>query len=510
METFSSFAWGGKGIRSDCGQRVLDNAAALIPLRTAAGEVVALVGMATDVSKLRQADEQLRLLAAAFYDTLTSLPNRAFFINQLHTCIDRVQECADYLFAVLFLDLDRFKVINDSLGYQAGDKLLVAIANRLRSFVKPGDIVARIGGDEFAILLKDLKDIGDVSLIVNRLQAELQHPLELEGQEVLPTASIGIAISMLWYDCPEDILRDADMAMYRAKALGKSRSVVFNKKMYRQAVNRLQIETYLRQAIPRQELQLYYQPIVSLTTGRISGFEALVRWQHPTRGLISPSEFIPVAEETELIIPIGEWVLREACIQTRRWQQAFPEQKLFISVNLSGRQFGQRGLSEKIGQILRETQVERQYLKLEITESAIMENAESVRKEDGEGAIAVLEELRSLGVQLGIDDFGTGYSSLSRLYRFPIDTLKIDQSFIKCMELVCDDSKPSASPCKIVRAIVTLAHTMGLDVVAEGIETKEQLTVLRELKCEFGQGFYFSEPVDAVKAEALIAKQPQW
>lgn len=479
------------------------------PIRNSRTEITHYLAIQRDVTSQRQAEAHLHYVA--FHDALTSLPNRAFFVNQLHNCIERVQECPNYLFAVLFLDLDRFKVINDSLGHKAGDKMLLAIADRLKAAVRPGDTVARVGGDEFAILLEDLKDIGDVSLIVNRVQAELQEPLQLEGQEVLTTASIGIAVSMLWYDCPEDILRDADIAMYRAKSLGKARSVVFKKTMHRHAVNRLQLETDLRQAIPRQELRLYYQPIVSLSTGEITGFEALVRWQHPTRGMVSPSEFIPVAEETGLIVPIGEWVLREACVRAKNWQLTFPQENpLSISVNLSGRQFMQPDLSEKIDQILCETGIERQSLKLEITESAIMENTESpIGEPSDKSPSAILEHLRSLGVQLGIDDFGTGYSSLSRLYRFPINTLKIDQSFIKRMNISSQEQQ-STSPCKIVRAIVTLAHNLGLDVTAEGIETPEQLAGLRELGCESGQGYLFSKPVDAVNAEALIAAQPRW
>lgn len=445
----------------------------------------------------------------ASHDALTNLPNRAFFLDRLHTCIERSHQCPDYLFAVLFLDLDRFKVINESLGYRAGDQLLVAIANRLKACIQPGNMVARLGGDEFAILLHNLTDIGQVSKIANRLQAELQKPLQLAGQDVSITASIGVAVSMLWYECPEDMLRDADMAMYRAKALGKARTVVFNKIMHRRAVNRLQLETGLRRAVPQQELRLYYQPFVSLTTGRIVGFEALVRWQHPKRGLVSPAEFIPIAEETGLILPIGEWVLREACLKAKEWHLAFPHQEpLTISVNLSCKQLAQPDLSEKIDRILHETGVERQSLKLEITESATMENVESARA-DGKQAIAILEQLRSLGVRLGIDDFGTGYSSLSRLHSFPIDTLKIDQSFVKQMELN-RDGKHDASSCNIIRAILTLAHNLGLDVIAEGIETPQQLAGLRELGCEFGQGYFFSMPVNAVEAEALIAAGRQW
>ncbi len=478
------------------------------PIRNSTGQMTHYLAIQRDITPRKQAEEKLR--QDAFYDNLTSLPNRAFFINQLRTCIERSQQCQDYLFAVLFLDLDRFKVINDSLGHKAGDKLLVAIANRLKAAVRPGDTVARVGGDEFAILMENLTDIGNVSSIANLLQIELREPLQLEGQEVLTTVSIGIAVSMLWYDYPEDILRDADIAMYRAKTLGKAHSVVFNKTMHRHAVNRLQLETDLRRAIPQQELRLYYQPIVSLKTGRITGFEALIRWQHPTRGLVSPAEFIPVAEETGLIIPIGEWVLREACVRAKDWQLAFPNQHLTISVNLSGKQFVQPDLIETIDQILRETGVEPQSLKLEITESAIMESTETVVGEvPGESPSAILDHLRSLGVQLGIDDFGTGYSSLSRLYRFPINTLKIDQSFIKGMDSHTQ-GQHTTSPCKIVRAIVMLAHNLGLDVTAEGIETPEQLAGLRELGCESGQGYFFSKPVEATTAEALIAAQPQW
>lgn len=527
------------------------------PIRDSANQVSHYLAIQRDVTERKQAEAQLKY--AAFYDPLTNLPNRTGFINRLNTCIERAQQSEDFLFAVLFLDLDRFKVINDSLGHKAGDRMLVAIANRLKAAVQSSDTVARVGGDKFAILLENLTDIGHVSKIANRLQTELRQPLLLEGHEVLTTASIGIAVSMLWYECPEDILRDAEIAGHRAKVLGKARSVVFNKTMHRHAVNRLQLETDLRRAISQQELRLYYQPIVSLTTGQITGFEALVRWQHPTRGLVSPAEFIPVAEETGLIVPIGEWVLREACISAKKWQQAYPTQKpLTMSVNLSGRQFVQPDLIETIDHILREAGVERESLKLEITESAIMEDPDTrvgsvfsespmrfaeheySSKQDVNACnagcaseicshaaascvklrrssvpvvplspIAILERLRSLGVQLSIDDFGTGYSSLSRLYRFPINTLKIDQSFIKRMDVGCEDKGTTCSH-TIVRTIIALAHNLGLDVTAEGIETPEQLAELRKLGCELGQGYLFSKPVDAQSAEALIAAQPRW
>ncbi|HEY9652643.1 MAG TPA: diguanylate cyclase, partial [Coleofasciculaceae cyanobacterium] len=362
--------------------------------------------LAIEEDSIQPEPNQSKLRHQEHRNTPTNLPNRVFFIKKLQTCIERSHKCQHFLFAVLFLDLDRFKVINDSLGYSSGDKVLMAIANRLKKSVRPNDTVAHLGSDEFAILLENLTDIGHVINLANRLQAELREPIPLDGQDVLTTASIGIAVSMLWYDSPEDILRDADIAMYRAKALGKARSVMFNRTMYRHAVNRLQLETDLRQAILRQELQLYYQPIVSLSTGQLTGFEALVRWQHPKKGLVAPGKFIPVAEETDLIIPIGDWVLREAGIQAKHWQMAFlHSQPLTISVNLSGRQFAQPDLSQRIDQILSETGVERHTLKLEITESSIMEKAGfEISDVQGDGAIATLEQLRELGVQLSIDD----------------------------------------------------------------------------------------------------------
>ena len=463
------------------------------PIRNPTGEITNYLAIQRDITQRKQTEALL--VHAAFHDGLTDLPNRAFFMDRLRESVEKAKQCQDYGFAVLFLDLDRFKVINDSLGHQAGDALLVAIANQLKLCVRPGDTVARLGGDEFAILLDNLQDLSRVSSIANRLQKQLRKPIKIDGHEVFTTASIGIALSMLGYDYPADMLRDADIAMYRAKALGKARYVVFNKAMHHQAVMQLQMETDLRQAVKRQELLLHYQPIVSLTTGKIMGFEALVRWQHPIRGLVSPADFIPLAEETGLILPMGEWVLREACIQLQAWQQQFSDSlPLFMSVNLSGKQFVQLDLVEKIDQILTETGCDRKSLKLEITESGIMDNEE---------AIAMLEYLRALGIELSIDDFGTGYSSLSRLYHFPINNLKIDRSFVSRMGTGADNSP-------IVRTIVTLANNLGMDVIAEGIETAHQLKQLRALGCEFGQGYFFSKPVDSEAASALIAAKPRW
>lgn len=338
---------------------------------------------------------------------MTGLSNRALFTNSLGQAIQQVKRHKENLFAVLFLDLDRFKVINDSLGHLIGDQFLIAIASRLEACLRPMDTIARLGGDEFTILLEGIKDVSDVVRTAERIQEELNLPFELDGQEVFTTASIGIALSTIGYHRPEDLLRDADAAMYRAKALGKARYEIFNTDMYATAMTRLQLETDLRRAIERQEFRVYYQPIVAIATGKISGFEALLRWQHPERGLVSPANFIPMAEETGLIVPIGYWVLRQACRQMQAWLGHYlTNLPLQISVNLSLKQFSQPDLIQQIGQILQETDLPACNLVLEITESAIME---------GESATSVLLQLEALGIQLSIDDFGTGYSSLQQI-----------------------------------------------------------------------------------------------
>jgi diguanylate cyclase (GGDEF)-like protein len=435
-----------------------------------------------EISDRQRAEAQL--LHIAFHDALTGLPNRTLFMERLGQTLERAKGRED-LFAVLFLDLDRFKVVNDSLGHTIGDQLLIAFAGRLQTYLRSGDILARLGGDEFAILIEEMKSINDAIHLAERLQQELTVPFHIHGHEVFTTLSIGIALSTAGYDQPEDLLRDADIAMYRAKALGKARYKIFDTAMYTESIKLLQLETDLRRAVERQEFRIYYQPIVSLSTNKIIGFEALLRWQHPERGLVFPTEFISVAEETGLLVPIGYWVLREACRQIHLWQQQFQDNSLTITVNLSSKQFSQPNLNEQIYQILQETSLDAQSLKLEITESVIMENTI--------GATAMLLQLRELGVELYMDDFGTGYSSLSYLHRFPVSVLKIDRSFINSSE----------NP-EIVWTIITLAHNLGVDVIAEGIETVEQLEKLRGLQCKYGQGYFFSKPAEASAAEALI------
>ncbi len=428
---------------------------------------------------------------AAFHDPLTGLPNRAMFTELLKAEMESSKLSDDHSFAVLFLDLDRFKNINDSLGHTHGDLLLVAFAERLERTLRPIDTLARFGGDEFAILVSGMNDTTDAVRVAQRIQDELCQPFLLDKNSTFATSSIGIALSSSGYDKPEDILRDADTAMYRAKENGKARYEVFDHDMHARAVSRLQLESDLRQAVEKNEFVVFYQPIICLQTGRLSGFEALVRWKHPRRGLVSPADFIPIAEETGLIVPIGEWVLAEACTRVREWQKASPSHRsLSLSVNLSARQIAQPDMLDRIKEALENSKLNPHYLKLEITESVVMENAEA--------AAMMFKQLRSLGVQLSIDDFGTGYSSLSYLHRFPLNYLKIDRSFVTRLTTDHDDA--------IVRTISTLARNLGMEVIAEGIETEEQYRQLRILGCEYGQGYLFSHPVGAEAVLLLLAQ----
>jgi diguanylate cyclase (GGDEF)-like protein/PAS domain S-box-containing protein len=462
----------------------------LVPELASSGLVKSVLSIARDITALKQAEA--RLIHDAFHDGLTGLPNRALFMERLERAIVRTKRHPDYKFAVLFLDLDRFKVVNDSLGHAMGDLLLISLASRLEACLRSGDTVARLGGDEFTILLDDIQDATEVTNIAERLHKELTSSFNLNGYEVFTSASIGISFSTTSYNRPEELLRDADIAMYRAKERGRARYEIFDSMMYAAAMNVLQLETNLRRALERQEFEIHYQPIVSLLNNNIVGFEALVRWQQPQHGLISPAQFIPIAEETGLIVEIGYWVLREACRQLRAWQMQFPDAFLTISVNLSSKQFLQPDLIEQIARILQETDLDASSLKLEITESVLMENTQS--------ATAMLLQLREMNLGIHIDDFGTGYSSLSYLHRFPSSALKIDHSFVTHM-----GTEPQNW--EIVRAIVTLADSLHIDAIAEGVETATQLAQLRELNCKYAQGYFFSHPLDSSAATALIERK---
>ncbi|MFB2893101.1 EAL domain-containing protein [Aerosakkonemataceae cyanobacterium BLCC-F50] len=439
---------------------------------------------------------QTKLLNMALHDALTGLPNRAFFMEQLVELLNVAQENPDYQFAVLFLDCDRFKVINDSLGHLVGDELLIALTHRLRGILSSENTIARFGGDEFAILLKEIDNINNVTQVADQILKAFSFPFELKRNEVFINASIGVALGNHSYEQAEHILRDADTAMYRAKTLGKGQYHVFDPTMHAAAMQALQLENDLRKAIKQEEFVVHYQPIISLCTGKITGFEALVRWQHPTRGIVPPALFIPIAEETGLINSIGKIVLSQACHQVQQWhQEKLIDESIFMSVNISAKQFAQLDIVEQIEQIMAEAQINPQNLKLEITESAFINNAQSAK--------AILQELRQRRIQLSIDDFGTGYSSLSYLHNFPVDTLKVDRSFVSKL----DGTLESLG---LIPAIKKIAETMKMSVVAEGIETEKQLAQLRELNCEFGQGYLFAKPLPKKEATELLAASPCW
>ncbi|WNZ23439.1 EAL domain-containing protein [Leptolyngbya sp. NK1-12] len=450
------------------------------------------------VQAIREQQQQLQqaqqaLMRVAYYDSLTGLPNRSWFIQRLAQLIE--QPPANRLYAVLFIDLDRFKLINDSLGHAVGDLLLQSVAHRLKNCLRESDVVARLGGDEFAILLEAVENIAETEAIARRIQAQLKLPFQIEEMEIYSQASIGITLNSLGlkrYDRPEELLRDADVAMYCAKAQGKGRFQVFDPIMQIRAKEYLDLENDLRRAISRRELSLHYQPIISTESGKLDSFETLIRWQHPSQGQISPSKFIPLAEETRLVVPLGWWVFEAACQQLQMWQQQFQQQSIRLNINCSAIQLQQKDLVERISRTLQSRNLRGEHLKLEITESYLLENIASQTD--------TLNQLKELGIQLCIDDFGVGYSSLSRLHEFPIDILKIDRSFIQRVDI------SAGTNLETIKMIITLAHSLGMDVVAEGVETPEQLAKLRELGCNFVQGYLFSHPVDSQAASRFLTQ----
>ncbi|CAN5379926.1 hypothetical protein BH10ACI3_BH10ACI3_25280 [soil metagenome] len=442
---------------------------------------------------LQESHENFR--HAAYHDALTGLPNRNFFIDTLKGLLQHSREDSEVNFAVLFLDLKSFKTINDSLGHSMGDRLIKNVAKRLSGLIREDDMVGRFSGDKFGIILTDLLSKEEATAFADRLAKRLAEPYTLDGRQVFTSAKIGIAYGNSKYPEAEDILRDADIAMYYAKE-NQENYVIFDQKMHIRAVTRLQLETDLRFAIERNEFELYYQPIIALDSATLVGFEALVRWNHPQRGLVPPNEFIPISESTGLIIPMTVQILHQACNQVVKWQERSGSSRpLSVAVNLSGKHFGHPALVEQIKTVIAESGIDAASLKLELTESAVMDNAET--------AILMLKQIKETGVQISIDDFGTGYSSLSYLHRFPIDLLKVDRSFVSAMEENTENGE-------IVRTVIALAKALNLKVVAEGIESIHQLHQLRNLGCEYGQGYLFSKPLPVADIEKLLADSTRW
>ena len=465
-----------------------------LAIRTSSGRATRFAGSQTDVSERKSNEEQM--IYDALHDTLTSIPNRTLLLDRIRQSLVRRKRYPKTSFAIIFIDLDRFRLVNESLGHIHGDELLQLISARLKETIPIGDTVARLGGDEFSVLLQDIESVRDVEAIAKDIQNSFSKPFFLGDKEVFASASMGIAHSDNNYKTPEEILRDSELAMYRAKRGGKSQSIVFQPQFRQSSLSPIDLDTDLRRALDRDEMELHYQPIISMRDRTISGFEALLRWSHRSRGVISPNEFIPLAEETGLIYDLGQWVLGKACKQIAAWNKSKEkEDQLEISINLSSRQFSDPNLVEGIVENIEKSGFNAEFLKIEITESALMQNAQR--------SVSMLNQLKDLNIKVCVDDFGTGYSSLSYLHTFPIDTLKIDRSFVH-------DMSRNFRNMEIIRTIIMLAHNLKLDVIAEGVETGEQDAQLSALGCQFAQGFYFSRPLNSSDAALLIQQNHRW
>ena len=465
-----------------------------LAVRDINGKLQRMAGSLSDITARKQAEEQL--IHDALHDGLTGLPNRTLMLDRIEQALRQIRGRRSATFAVLFLDLDRFKNVNDSLGHAVGDQLLKEMAHSLLQMVRPGDTVARLGGDEFAILLSDVEEEKQVTDIAERILGACQKKFSIDGHEVFTTVSIGIAMGRGEYHCAGDVLRDSDIAMYRAKTSGKACYELFDREMHQRVVEIQRLETELRRAVTRNEFVMHYQPIISLESGDLVGFEGLIRWQHPEHGLIFPGRFIPAAEESGLIVPMSWWGIRESCEQMRQWQDQFKrEQPLRISVNVSGRLFNQTDIVGNLRRILSETGLPARSLCIEITESVVLD--------DVDDAMNKLVSLRELGVGLHVDDFGTGYSSLSYLQKFSYDSLKIDKTFVGEMGETQDSGA-------LVQGIISMGGLLGMNVIAEGVETVGQLTRLREMRCPEVQGYLFSKPVTSTEAARLVATSPAW
>lgn len=484
VDRFGEVALRKKSLRFENYQRDLNKYLDIVAYCPRHGQAAAVIN---DISEQKRTEEKLQF--STLYDALTNLPNRSLCLDRIRQAIERSKRRENYLFAVIFLDLDRFRLVNDSLGHVVGDKLLTKVADKLSNHVRKLDTVARVGADEFVLLLEEVATHDEALRVAQRVKMDFERPLTIDGHQIYTSASIGIVLGPAVYELPEELLQNANIAMNYSRQHGRARFKIFNWSMKAKAEKLLDYETGLREALIKQEFVLFFQPILALGDMRLEGFEALIRWKRNGRGLVPPQEFIPILEETGLIIPVGNWVLEEACRVLVRWNERFPTRdKLFIAVNLSARQFSQPDLVPHMAKLLRDTGINPDSLKVELTETVIMENPQS--------AVHKLRGLKELGINISVDDFGTGYSSLSYLQRFPLDTLKVDRSFVSAMD--------HYENLVIVRSVINLAHSLGLTVVAEGIETNEQLTILSDLECERGQGYLFSKPVEEEKAQEMI------